>query len=155
MEGDNFMNDDSYYRCLGVIDRINEEAISKFGSGYKFSKALGRNTSWWNVRYSAATFPRLENINTYAKLFNVSVDYLLTGKNRKPYYSMVVCCGRLYNEYKSHKIPVDKCKKYAPIMFRVKQGHEVNLSTLFDFENMFNIPAYELGFKRSQNFSAK
>lgn len=149
------MNDDSYYRCLGVIDRINEEAISKYGSGYKFSKALGRNTSWWNVRYSAATFPRLENINTYAKLFDVSVDYLLTGKNKGIYIPSTVDCNRLYQEYKSHKIPVDMCKKYAPIMFKVRQGHGVNLGTLFDFEEFFKVSAYELGFKKSQNLSAK
>lgn len=149
------MKDESYYKCLDVIDRINEEAIKNFGSGYKFSKALGRNPSWWNVRYSNVTFPRLQNINTYSKLFNVSIDYLLTGKNKNIYVPSVVDCDRLYQEYKSHKIPVDMCKKYAPIMFKVRQGHEVNLGTLFDFEEFFKISAYELGFKKSQNFSAK
>lgn len=149
------MSDESYYRCLDVVERINTEAMAMFGSGYKFSKALGRNKSWWNVRYSNVTFPRLQNINTYSKLFNVSINYLLTGKNREEYIPSIVSCERLYQEYKSHKIPVDMCKKYAPIMFRVKRGHEVNLRTLFDFEDMFKISAYELGFKKSQNFSAK
>lgn len=149
------MSDESYYRCLDVLERINEEALSKFGSGYGFSKALGRNKSWWNVRYGNVTFPRLTNINRYAELFDVSVDYLLTGKNRDVYIPSEVSCERLYHEYKSRKIPLDVCKKYAPIMFRVRQGHEINLETLFDFEDMFKISAYELGFKKSQNFSAK
>lgn len=149
------MNDESYYKCLDVVDRINEEVIRNFGSGYKFSKALGRNPSWWNVRYSRVTFPRLQNINTCSQLFNVSIDYLLTGKNRSIYIPSVVSCERLYREYKKKKISIELCKKYAPIMFHVKQGRSVNLGTLFDFEEILKIPAYELGFKKSQNFSAK
>lgn len=149
------MKDESYYRCLDVLERINDEAISKFGSAYGFSKALGRNASFWNVRYGAVTFPRLTNIRTYAKLFNLSVRYLLTGKNRDVYSPVDVCCSRLYEEYKKHKLSIDDCKKYAPIMFKVKRGHEVNLGTLFDFEDMLKVPAYELGFMNSQNLSAK
>lgn len=141
------MNDNSYYRCLSVIDRINDEAIKKFGSGYKFSKALGRNTSWWNVRYSAATFPRLSNIVTYAHLFDVSVEYLLTGKNRVKYIPCEVCCENLYNKYKSQKISVENCYKYAPIMFKVKRGCQVNLATLFELEDILKTPAYKLCFK--------
>ena len=149
------MKDESYYRCLDVLDRINSEAVSKYGSGYAFSKALGLNQSFWNVHYSNVIFPRLSNINKYAQIFDVSVFYLLTGKNRDSYVPVVVSCERLYKEYKTHKLSVDDCRKYAPIMFKVKRGHEVNLGTLFDFEDMFKISAYELGFKKSQNFSAK
>lgn len=143
------MTDESYYRCLDVLERINEEAISKFGSGYGFSLALGRNKSWWNVRYGAVTFPRLTNINKYAQLFDLSVDYLLTGKHRNIYVPVVVDCGRLYHEYKNHKLSIEMCKKYAHIMFKVRQGHEVNLGTLFDCETSFKVSAYELGFRKS------
>lgn len=143
------MNNESYYRCLAVIDRINDEAMKKFGSGYKFSIALGRNPSWWNVRYSAATFPRLSNIVTYAKLFNVSVEYLLTGKNRIKYIPCDVCCDNIYKKYKSQRISVDNCHKFAPIMFKVKRGSQVNLGTLFELEYVFKTPAYNLGFKES------
>lgn len=142
------MNDNSYYRCLAVIDRINEEAIKKFNSGYGFSKALGRNRSWWNVRYSMATFPRLKNINTYARLFDVSVQYLLVGGKRNKYTPVIVDCQEIYKKYKSKKQPVEVCRKYAPIMFHVKQGHEINLGTLFDLEELFKIPCYELCFKK-------
>jgi hypothetical protein len=142
------MKDESYYRCLDVLDRINSEAISKYGSGYAFSKALGLSQSFWNVHYSNVIFPRLSNINKYAQIFDVSVCYLLTGKNRDSYVPVVVSCDRLYKEYKTHKLSVDDCRKYAPIMFQVKRGHEVNLGTLFDFEDMFKISAYDLVFKK-------
>lgn len=141
------MNDDSYYRCLDVLDRINEEAISKFNSGYGFSKALGRDPSWWNVRYSAVTFPRLHNILTYSKLFDVSVEYLLTGKNRTPFIPCVVCCDTIYQKYKSQKISIENCHKFAPIMFKVKRGSQVNLGTLFELEDLLKTPAYKLAFK--------
>lgn len=141
------MKDETYYRCLGVIDRINDEATSKFKSGYGFSKALGRNPSWWNVRYGAVTFPRLNNIVTYSELFDVSVEYLLTGKKRTKYIPCIVCCENLYNKYKSTKISVENCQKYAPIMFKVKRGCQVNLATLFEMENILKTPAYNLGFK--------
>lgn len=142
------MNDESYYKCLDILDRINDEAISKFGSGYAFSKALGRDKSFWNVRYSAVTFPRLKNILTYSKILDVSVEYLLTGKHKDKYKPCEIDYQNIYNEYKKHKIPVDMCYKLAPIMFKVKRGSSVNLGTLIELSDMFRIPVYQLGFKK-------
>lgn len=140
------MNDEVYYRCLSVLDRINDEAVIKFGSGYAFSKALGRDKSFWNVRISAITFPRMKNIIIYAKTLNLSVEYLLTGKHRGIYHPCEINCQRIYQEYKSRKISIENCRRFAPIMFKVKRGAEVNLSTLFELEDLFKIPAYQLGF---------
>ena len=142
------MNDESYYICLDRLDRINDEAITKFGSGYAFSKALGRHKSFWNVHYGNVIFPRLKNIITYAHNLDVSVEYLLTGKNRDKYEPCEIDYQNIYNEYKKHKISVDNCHKLAPIMFRVKRGLGINLGTLIELSDMFDIPYYELGFKK-------
>ena len=142
------MNDESYYKCLDILDRINDEAISKFGSGYAFSKALGRDKSFWNSHYGNVIFPRLKNIVIYSKLLDVSVEYLLTGKNKQKYKDCEIDYNKIYNEYKKHKIPVDKCYKLAPIMFKVKRGSSVNLGTLIELSDMFNISAYDLVFKK-------
>ena len=142
------MNDDAYYKCLDILDRINDEAVSKFGSGYAFSKALGRDKSFWNSHYGNVIFPRLKNIVIYSKLLDVSVEYLLTGKNKQKYEPCEINYQNIYTEYKNHKIPVDKCYKLAPIMFKVKRGSSVNLGTLIELSDMFNISAYDLAFKK-------
>lgn len=74
-------DDDAYYDSLSVYDRVVEEAIQKYGFLSKFANELGLDkTSFYN-KISLRT----DTLLKCAKVLNISVNYLLTGKKKDVY----------------------------------------------------------------------
>ena len=74
-------DDDAYYDSMSVYDRVVEEAIQKYSNLSKFAKELGLDrTSFYN-KISLRT----DSLLKCAKVLNISVNYLLTGKKKDVY----------------------------------------------------------------------
>lgn len=84
-------DDDAYYDSLSVYDRVVEEAIKKYRFLSKFSDEVGLCRSTFYNKISLRT----DNLLKYAKVLNISVNYLLTGKKKdvykpiEPRYTMI------------------------------------------------------------------
>ena len=84
-------DDDAYYDSMSVYDRVVEEAIKKYSNLSKFADELGLNRSTFYNKISL----RADNLLKYAKVLNISVNYLLTGKKKdvykpiEPRYTMI------------------------------------------------------------------
>ena len=72
---------DAYYDSLSVYDRVVEEAIKKHSNLSKFADELGLSRSTFYNKISLRT----DNLLKYAKVLNISVNYLLTGKKKDVY----------------------------------------------------------------------
>ena len=84
-------DDDAYYDSMSVYDRVVEEAIQKYSNLSKFANELGLCRSTFYNKVSLRT----DNLLKYAKVLNISVNYLLTGKEKdiykpiEPRYTMI------------------------------------------------------------------
>ena len=82
---------DAYYDSLSVYDRVVDEAIKKYSNLSKFADELGLCRSTFYNKISL----RADNLLKYAKVLNISVNYLLTGKKKdvykpiEPRYTMI------------------------------------------------------------------
>ena len=74
-------DDDAYYDSMSVYDRVVEEAIKKYSNLSKFAAELGLNRSTFYNKISL----RADNLLKCAKVLNISVNYLLTGKKKDVY----------------------------------------------------------------------
>ena len=72
---------DAYYDSLSVYDRVVEEAIKKYSNLSKFADELGLCRSTFYNKISLRT----DNLLKCAKVLNISVNYLLTGKKKDVY----------------------------------------------------------------------
>ena len=72
---------DAYYDSLSVYDRVVDEAIKKYSNLSKFANELGLCRSTFYNKISL----RADNLLKYAKVLNISVNYLLTGKKKDVY----------------------------------------------------------------------
>lgn len=72
---------DAYYDSLSVYDRVVEEAIKKYSNLSKFANELGLCQSTFYNKVSLRT----DNLLKCAKVLNISVNYLLTGKKKDVY----------------------------------------------------------------------
>ena len=74
-------DDDAYYDSMSVYDRVVEEAIKKYGYLSKFADEVGLCRSTFYNKISLRT----DNLLKCAKVLNISVNYLLTGKKKDVY----------------------------------------------------------------------
>lgn len=90
-------DDDAYYDSLSVYDRVVEEAIQKYSFLSKFADEVGlcRNTFYNKIAL------RTDNLLKYAKVLNISVNYLLTGKKKDVYNSI----EERYTMIRTQKLP--------------------------------------------------
>lgn len=96
-------DDDAYYESFTVYDRVVEEAIAKFGTLYQFAKVVGVTKCLFYNKFTLRT----DNLLKCAKVLNVSVNYLLTGKKKDVYTPIKA----RYTMVRKNKLPkyTDNC----------------------------------------------
>lgn len=94
---------DAYYDSLSVYDRVVEEAIKKYSNLSKFANELGLCRSTFYNKVSLRT----DNLLKCAKVLNISINYLLTGKKKDVYKPIEA----RYTMIRTRKLPknTDNC----------------------------------------------
>lgn len=120
------MSDDAYYRALAVVDRIGTCALEKYKNWLEFTKACGLNERYFYNIYNQCVSMRFSTLIKFAQNLNLSVEYLLTGKNKAPFNND---CSLKY-------ITKINCGKYAKVKHQLKIGKSktLNIRTLFQIE---------------------
>lgn len=118
---------DNYYVCLEIIDRISHEALKKYITYSKFSQACGYPKSWWYKVIDSGCSITYQTLNKVAEALNLSVEYLITGKDRGEFKkdTSLAYIGKL-------KLRRGEESMYA-IRSRLRKNlqHDVHLTTLF------------------------
>lgn len=125
------MSDQSYYIALGVVDRISELAKEKFSTFGHFSVIMGWKASQWQSVVDKAYGIRFNTLVRIAKVLNLSVEYLLTGKNKQPYTDDNISIDNL-GKIKIHGSP--KTIYSTQVYIRKGKQKNIGLKVLFDIE---------------------
>ena len=135
------ITNDHYYRALNIMDRIEEIRVEKNIKKSDIGKELGYTKAYYQAFYDACRTIRLSSLINFAKGLNVSVNYLLTGKNKQPYKDFRI----------NYNLITDSKIKYLPNSLQVIKGRlkrketdNISLKSLFEFEHYLNIPAIKL-----------
>lgn len=134
------MNDTdiSYYRALDVLDRIEKERIKMKIRACKFSRLLGKCDAYWNVKFSTPSVLRIGTINKIASKINVSLDYLIYGKEYGPYTETEIDVARIPEYTAKKRIYLTDSQK--SIVSRIRNGkqHDIGVNLFFQLEEKIN-----------------
>jgi transcriptional regulator with XRE-family HTH domain len=134
-------NTEGYYLALAAIDRLDEVRAEKGISKTNLSKKLGCNYTYYNVSYHLCRIYKIDTLVKLAKTIDVSVEYILSGKNKQPYVDFNIDFSQIINT-KIANLP----DSLGTIRTRLKRkpNTSINLKTLYDFEQALKIPASKL-----------
>ena len=139
---------ESYYRGISVLERIQEELLNLGISGIKFSRMLGYSDNWWNTKYYIVSVPKVNTLLKIAKVLNISYEYLLTGNNRTTYKPVKVNMKQLIYFYEKEKHNLGKAipNIMTVTIYNLKRGTQKSITCklLFDFERLLKVSAYKL-----------
>ena len=135
------ITNEHYYRALNIMDRIEEIRVEKNIKKSDIGKELGYTKAYYQAFYDACRTIRLSSLINFAKGLDISVDYLLTGKNKQPYKDFKL----------NYNLITDSKIKYLPNSLQVIKGRlkrketdNISIKSLFEFEHYLNIPAIKL-----------
>lgn len=124
-------DDDAYYDSLSVYDRVVEEAISKYSNLSKFANELGLcKTSL----YSKISL-RVDTLLKCAKVLNISVNYLLTGKKKDIYKPIEA----RYTMIRTQKLPknTDNCLRVEKCQLNKGTKKHLTVRSVLRFAKAF------------------
>lgn len=131
----------NYYRALAIMDRIEEIREEKQIGKTIFGKKLGYTRQYYYSSYDNCRCIKIRTLNTMAKALDISIEYLLTGKNKQPYKHTDINFDLIKNT-KIKKLPnyLQSIRSYL----RKGRCKDLNTKSLFEFEQYSKIPAIKL-----------
>lgn len=144
------MSDESYYRVLAVMDRIHQRG-KEIKNLSQVARDAGLHEKYIHQNNYKVLFPLLSNLLRLANALNVSVEYLLTGRNKQAYSPLEVSFEKIMNlKSAPGKIFSDSL---TVIKRNIKLGKtkDIHLKTAFDFEQVSGVPVAKLFFKEKCN----
>lgn len=135
------ITNNNYYRALAIMDRVESIREEKNITKCYIGKILGYTKPWYHSAYNSFRTLKISTLIKFAEVLDVSVEYLLTGKNKKDYKPFNVNYDLLFQQ-KKRGIPIH----LRPIKTQIKKGRtkSITIKTLFEFEEFYKIPAIKL-----------
>lgn len=113
-------DDDAYYDSMSVYDRVVDEAIQKYSNLSKFADEVGLCRSTFYNKISLRT----DNLLKCAKVLNISVNYLLTGKKKDVYKPIEA----RYTMVRTQKLPKNTDNCLRVVKCQLNKGIKKNLT---------------------------
>jgi hypothetical protein len=135
-------DDLNYYRRLEIRDRLIDAILSKYESLAAASKAYGKNPAYlgnYNTLY------RINSIYDFCRLANISLEYILTGNNKKCFSEVNITYKNILNEYYKKRIPRNHSAMKMAV-FKIKHSDKLNfgINTLLTLSDHFKKDIYYL-----------
>ena len=124
-------DDDAYYDSLSVYDRVVEESIQKYSNLSKFANEVGLCRSTFYNKISLRT----DNLLKCAKVLNISVNYLLTGKKKDVYKPIEA----RYTVIRTQKLPknTDNCLRVVKCQLNKGKKKHLTVRSVLRFAKAF------------------
>lgn len=135
--------DFAFYERSNIHDRIIEEAEKKFGSLPKAAKALNRHATFF---YNESNLSSVKSVINFCEKANVSVEYILTGKNYGPYKKTLLSGNAFLRVYKAQKGRQSQNKAICMLAYKIRHGHSQNITllSLLRVSDLFKVPIMDL-----------
>jgi len=134
------MNDTdiSYYRSIDVLNRIDKERKKmKLGTS-KFSRIIGKCDAWWAVKYGEIIVLRLSTVHEIAKKINVSMEFLMYGKNYGPYKEINLDVKKIAQYTRKKTLYLNVSLKSIISRIRNDKQKDIGINTFFQIEENIN-----------------
>lgn len=135
------ITNDHYYRALNIMNRVEEVRTERKISRTTFGKQLGHTIAYYQAFYDSCRAIKVMSVIKFAKVLDVSVEYLLTGKKKEPYKEFNLNYDYIINS-KVKGLP----NSLKVIKSKLKLGHcsDMSTKTLYEFEKQLKVPAIKL-----------
>lgn len=127
--------DESYYQSLSIHDRIEEERIKQGISKAQLSKRLKHTDVYWSVVYSECRCMRISTINKIAEQLDVSLEYLLYGRNYGKYEGKPISLKKI-SDIVFHKfVHLSRSEHTILSKLRKNKQNDLTVNMYFKIEN--------------------
>ena len=123
-----------------IRDRINLEIKVKFKSYYYAAKAVNKSPSFF---YGYRNLQTIDSLNEMCRTVDVSLEYILTGKNKSRYSPVNITFNGLMGVYKSER--GNHSSAEIQTIYRIKHGcFKISLDVLARLAEKYGKSIYEL-----------
>lgn len=135
------ITNEHYYRAINIMDIIDELREKKGICKTQIGKQQGFTPPYYHSFYNGCRAIRINSLYNIAKVLNVSVEYLLTGKKQDTFKDFKLDFSNIINNDKTG-VPT----RLRVIKHYLKSGKakDISVKTLFEFEHYLKIPAIKL-----------
>lgn len=135
-------DEDNYYRRLEIKDRLIDHLYEKYGSLYQASIACGKSKGYVG---NFNTLFRINSLYEFCRISDISLEYILTGKNKSGFTPVEITYQNILKEYYAKRKP----RHHSAIVMAVfKIKHQTNpnfgLNTLLTLSDHFKKDIYYL-----------
>lgn len=135
-------DEDNYYRCLEIKDRLIDHLYNKFGSLYKASIACGKSKGYVG---KLNTIFSIKSLYEFCRISDINLEYILTGKNKTNFIPIDITYKNILKEYYSKRRP----RQHSAIVmsvYKIKHQNNLNfgLNTLLTLSDHFKKDIYYL-----------
>lgn len=135
------ITNDHYYRALNIMNRVEEIRQKLNIPKTEFGKKLGYTPAYYYAFYNSCRTIKVSTLIKFAEILNVSVNYLLTGKNYEQFKNFTLNYDNIINS-KKRKTP--NSLKVIKTALKYGKIKDLNIKSLFEFEEQLHIPAIKL-----------
>lgn len=132
---------DSYYDALRVLDRLEEVRERKGINKIYMATSLGYSPQYYYKILDFSQVIRLELLRKFSQVLDVSLEYILTGKNYSEYKDVTISYEKFLQLYDSRRYSVKIPNRMTASICNLRKGKTKNLSIpiLFEFESLYKL----------------
>jgi transcriptional regulator with XRE-family HTH domain len=135
------ITNEHYYRAINIMDRVDELREKKGICKTQIGKQQGFTPPYYHSFYNGCRAIRINSLYNIAKVLNVSVEYLLTGKNQDMFKDFKLDFDMILN---NDKTGVPTRLRVIKHYLKTGKAKDISVKTLFEFEHYLKIPAIKL-----------
>lgn len=132
---------DNYYIAINILNRIEKVRTEKSLLQIELCRRMGKCAAWWNVALNGARTLRFNTLCRIAKALNISVEYLITGKNKARYRHCYLNREKIISLYEYNVPP-----RILTILSQIRNNkkNDLSIKTLLDISYYYKIDIINL-----------
>lgn len=135
------ISDDSYYDSLRILDRLEEVRTEKGKTKSYISTSLGYSPQYYAKIITCSSINKLDTLVKFCKVLDISLEYILTGRNYSAYKEIEICYDKFLELYDTLKYKYRIPNNLTSTVSNFRKGSHKHflIRTLFEFANIYKL----------------